>query len=279
MKKNKDNIEFGCFSISLPNEISAVFTIFEDLADCFQTEFQSEAVSILKKELKDISLKPKPNIDYESDYTHIDSRSADTIFEVAKVICNLTFREKCKMPSEIELENIYNILKNWKRPPSQKWRVGDILSIPLLDNTFAFGQIVGTHLTKRCPILALFNLKKEIELISQDELRNVFPLAVYNSNQDEIANYTFKILYNYEILVSPDRVKNKNSSGGVSLKALGNVYFGLAPWNVMYLENYFDSYLLPEIERPKNIIWLNEEERNQYRRKYFKIDENNNRIK
>lgn len=272
-------INFDFFTIQLPNESSAVFSIFEDLADFLGTEYQSEAFDLLKAKLKELDLKPKPNLDYESGFTQIDSKNADTIFEVAKTIHSLSVTKKKNEFSKSELDTIYGQLKKWKRPPRQKWRIGDIFSIPLLDGTFSFGQIVGTHLTPKCPILALFEIKQKLNIITTEELIEAKVLSVWNSDDEYIANHRYKILFNHEPITNPENVKNKKQSGGANIHDLANVFFGLEPYNVMFKEDYYDSFLQPDIERPKSIIWLNNEERNKYRREKFKIDENNNRIK
>mgnify|MGYP003575054466 CR=1 FL=1 len=271
-------IKFDFFTIQLPNESSVEFSIFEDLAEFFGTEYQSEAFDLLKTKLKILDLKPKPNLDYESGFTQIDSKNADTIFEVAKLIHSLSISKKKNELSKSELEIIYRQLKKWKRPPRQKWKIGDIFSIPLLDGTFSFGQIVGTHLTSKSPILALFEIKQEQNIITTDKLIGAKVLSVWNSDDEYIANHRYKIFFNHEPIVNPENVKNKKQSGGVNIHDLANIFFGLEPYNVMFKEDYYDSFLQPDIERPKNIIWLNNEERNKYRREKFKIDENNNRI-
>ena len=250
-----------------------IFQFFKNLADFFGTEVQSEAFELLRTELKKIELKPKPNLDFESDYTQIDSRSADTIFEVAKVIHKLTLPAKRIKIEEKQLEEINCELKKWKRPPRQKWKIGDVFSIPLFDKTFSFGQVVGTHLTAKCPILALFEIKQENSAVTIDQLLKARILSVWNSLDDDLANHTYKILFNAEIIALPERVKDKKKSDGASLANLANAYFGLIPYNVYYKDNYYDAYFQPDIERPQNILWLNEEERKKYRREKFKIDE------
>jgi hypothetical protein len=271
-------INFDFFTIQLPNESAAVFSIFEDLADFFGTEYQSEAFDLLKSKLKTLELKPKPNLDYESGFTQIDSKNADIIFEVAKTIHSLSVAKKKNEFSKSELDTIYGQLKKWKRPPRQKWKIGDVFSIPLLDGTFSFGQIVGTHLTSKSPILALFEIKQEQNIIATDKLIEAKVLSVWNSDDENIANHKYKVLYNEELIATPENVKDKKHSGGADIHHLANVFFGLEPYNVMFKEDYYDSFLQPKIERPKTILWLNKEERNKHRREKFKIDENNNRI-
>lgn len=272
-------IQFGHFSISFPSASFNVFTIFEDLADFFDTDYQSDAVKILKMELTKLNLKPKPSIDYESDNTQIESRNADTIFKVANLIMNLTIPEKQKKLTKKELEVILIRLKSWKKPPKQKWKVKDIFSIPLKNNTYSFGQIVGTHLTKTSPICALFELNKNDCSTTFEELSKCRVISVWNCSSEELDNHMFKTLFDCELISKPEKVKDSSVSGGASFQTLANIFFGLEPWNVMFKDDYYDKFFQEGIERPENIIWLNEKERIKYRREKFNIDENNQRIK
>jgi hypothetical protein len=274
----KKEIKIGPITILLPDEMSNRFTIFEDLAYLFNTSYQSDAVSLLKFEIDSLELKPRPSIDYESDFTQIDSVDPKTIFNVAKVILKLSKVENIKDVSEEDFISIYTQLKSWKKPSKQKWRIGDILSVPLINKNFAFGQIIGMH-SKNSPILALLDIVKAEDVISKEETKNLKFISAFNSDGEEINSFTYKILFNCEVLVDPQRVKNKNSIGGATLSSIANAYYGLEPWNVMANENYFADFLLPEIPRPKNVIILNHLERIKYRKEKFNIDENNCYIK
>lgn len=275
----KSEIQFGHFSISFPDYTFNTFTIFEDLADFFNVDYQSDAVKILKKELTQLELKPKPSIDFESDNTQIESRSADTIFKVANLIMNLTIPEKQITLTKTESDEILGRLQSWKRPAKQKWIIGDVFSIPLENSSYCFGQIIGTHITKRSPICALYELNKETHSTSFDELSRCRVLSVWNCDSEELDNHTFKIQFKSEIIVNPKKVKNPKISGGATFQTLANVYYGLEPWNVMFKDNYYDDFFQDDIERPKNVMWLNSEERIKYRKERFNIDENNNYIK
>lgn len=275
----ESEIQFGHFSISFPNASFNVFTIFEDLADFFNTDYQSDAVKILKVKLKKLHLKPKPSIEFESDNTHIESRNADTIFRVANLIMDLTIPDKQNKLTKKELEEILISLKAWKKPTKQKWKVKDVFSIPLRNNTYSFGQIVGTHLTKRSPICALFDLNKEDSSTTFEELSICRTISVWNCDSEELDTHKFKILFDCELISKPESVKDSSISGGASFQTLASIFFGLEPWNVMFKDDYYDKFFQEGIERPKNIIWLNEKERIKYRREKFNIDENNQRIK
>ena len=276
----QDFLKFGNIEINFPTVSIGYFSIFQDLVKLFGVEYQSEAVSLLKQELKKYDdLKPKPNIDYEADNTAIDSRSADTIFKVAEIINSLAVGDFRIHLSIDEKQEIYRQLKAWKRPPRQKWKIGDVFSIPLLDKTFSFGQIVGTHITVKCPILAMFEIKQVKSEVTIDQLLEARVISVWNADDEDLANFNYKILFNADIIVSPNKVKEKNRSGGASMSELANTYFGLVPYNVMYKENYYDEYLQPNIERPKNILWLNKKERNEYRLECFGVNENNEKVR
>lgn len=272
-------IRFGHFSISLPAYTSNKFSIFEDLADFFDLEYQSEAVKTLKKKIKELELKPKPSIDFESDNTHIESRSAETIITVSNLIMNLTVPEKRIRPTEIEIENILLKLKTWKKPEKQKWNVGDIFSIKLKDHSYSFGQVVGKHTANIEPICTLFELNKKDNLTNYNELKKCRPISVWNCGSLELDNFTFKIILKSEVIVDPKKVKDPKVSGGETFESLANVFYGLEPWNVMFEQTYYDTLLQKGVKRPKNIIWLNENERLAYRKEKFNLDENNNYIK
>ena len=276
----QDFLKFGNIEINFPTASIGYFSIFQDLVEFFGVEYQSEAVSLLKQELKKYEdLKPKPNIDYEADNTHIDSKSADTIFKVAEIINNLAVDEFKIHLSTDEKREILKQLKAWKRPPKQKWKIGDVFSIPLSDKTFSFGQVVGTHLTAKSPILALFEIKQEKSEVTIDQLLEARIISVWNADNENLANYKYRVLFDAEIIVSPNKVKDKGRSGGAEMDELANVYFGLIPYNIMYKENYYDEYFQSNIERPQNILWLNKEERNKYRLERFGVNENNERVR
>jgi len=141
------SMKYGILTMSLPNQSESYFSIFEDLAEMFVCDYQSEAVWQLKHTLKQITdLKSKPNIDYESYYTHIISRSPETIFKVAQCIHILTKIQKPEISAQ-ENDDMLMQLKKWKRPKKQKWKIGNIFSMKLKDESFLFGQILARHIT------------------------------------------------------------------------------------------------------------------------------------
>ncbi len=273
-------IKYGNIEIELPTETIGYFWIFQNLTDFFGVNYQSEAVSLLKRELKKYAdLKPKPNIDYEADNAHIDSRNADTIFKVAEIINDLAVDKFKTHLSTTEKQEILRQLKAWKKPKPKKWTIGDIFSMKLKDDSFMFGQVIGTHLTKKSPTCAVFELRKTAEEASIEELKKSRLISVENTDNEYLSNGTFKILFNAELFVSMEQAKKGKSTGDGTLLSLCNVYYGLEPWNVLYKDTYYDDMLLRGIERPKTVLFLDREARNKYRLERFGINENNERVK
>jgi|GEM_PF-1350860 len=274
----KDFIKYGNIEIGLPTETVGYFSIFQDLTNNFGVNYQSEAVSLLKRELKNHEdLKPRPNIDYEADNVHIDSRNADTIFKVAEIINGLTIDKLKIVVSDEEKQKILQELKIWKRPKPKKWKVGDVFSLKLKDETFMFGQVIGTHLTKKSPTCALFEIKKPINNTTIKELENSRIIAVENTDNECLSNGTFDVLFNAEPLVGVEKAKKGISRGDLILLELSNAYYGLEPWNVLYKDTYYDELLL--VERPKTVLILDREARNKHRLEHFGINVNNERVK
>lgn len=189
-------VKYGNVEIQLPDENLACFCIFQDLTKLFGVDFQSEAIALLKSELENhTDLKPKPCIDFESDYADISSRSANTIFLVAGIINDLVQKEEKIEVSDTDRQKVFKKLKEWKRPRPAKWKVGDVFSLKLKDNTFMFGQIIGTHLTPKSPTCAIFEIKCATEDVLFDELKGSRVISIQNTTGECLNNKTFKVLF------------------------------------------------------------------------------------
>lgn len=269
-------VKYGNVEIQLPDKNLACFCIFQDLTKLFGVDFQSEAIALLKSELENhTDLKPKPCIDFESDYADISSRSANTIFLVAGIINDLVQKEEKIEVSDTDRQKVFKKLKEWKRPRPAKWKVGDVFSLKLKDNTFMFGQIIGTHLTPKSPTCAIFEIKCATEDVLFDELKGSRVISIQNTTGECLNNKTFKVLFNAEPLADVKQVNKNKSTGDANLLCLCNAYYGLEPWNILYEDTYYDKMLLKGIDRPQRVILLDKEARNKYRLEHFGINENN----
>lgn len=272
-------VKYGNVEIHLPDENLACFSIFQDLTKLFGVDFQSEAIALLKNELKShTDLKPKPCIDFESGYADITSRSAITIFLVAGIINELVQQEEKIEVSDTARQEVLKRLKEWKRPRPGKWKVGDVFSLKLKDSTFMFGQIIGTNLTPKSPTCAIFEIRRSTETVSFDELKGSRVISVQNTSGECLNDKTFKVLFNTELLADIKQANKSKSTGDGNLLCLCNAYYGLEPWNVLYKDTYYDEMLLKGVERPQRVILLDKDARNKYRLEHFGIDVNNNYV-
>lgn len=294
---SQDFVKYGGFNITFPDASFNTFSIFEDLTEIFGVEYQSEAVSILKQELKNLTdIKPRPSIDYEADRTSIHSRNAETMFKVAEMINCLVVDGFHVALSENERKVILEQMRACKRPKKQKWSVGDVFSMELTDGTFMFGQIIDTGLSKGCAVLAGFELRKTVSTVSVAELEKSRIISIFHATCECLEKGKFSILINAKPIVVTKTVNkfgdaddyfrayiskskaivNKyfSTEDGVLLN-LCNVYYGLEPWNVLGKEDHYDKMLLAHVQRPKTALILNTEARNKYRLEHFGINENN----
>jgi hypothetical protein len=270
---------FGNIDIDFPNESINVFTIFRDLTELFGVDYQSEAVKILKSELTKLdNLKAKPNIDYEADNTHIDSRSYDTIFRIAELINSLCPEPHLKDLNKREKDKIHQVLKSWKRPKGVKYKVGQVFSVPLRNEQYMFGQVVGLNTLGISPVYVLFELIQEKKIVEFEQLI-VSPIAAASVVDGTlINNRTFEILGEFELLADSEIIPNYRKGHSTSdsiIQRIGNAYYGLIPWNVMYKETYYNDYLINTNRHPCSANVLSEKDRLEYRAEKMARAENN----
>jgi hypothetical protein len=272
----RKKILVGKIGISLPDENQSYFSIFEDLVELFGKEYQNEAAKILRSKLKDV--KPKPSIDYESDYTHITTSNVDTLIAVIDSIIELTiddYKNAFQEVNKAELNKIFTDAKK-NRPKPKQWDTGDVFAIPLTEKTFTFGQV----LNKKYCTCALFDIHSKNAILPVLEFKKLNPISILHlSNGDLLNNGQWQIIFNQEVTLNPDGGSGGKfgtigcvSYGQCGVMAdLAKAYWGLIPWNVMYDEYYYDKILLKGIKRPNSGIILSHEDRLKYRKEKFGI--------
>ena len=121
----------GPITINFPDENDNSFWLFEDCAELFGLEYQSDACKQLKAKLK--SVKPKPSMDYEADNISIRSANVETVLAVILAIIDLSNTTYKSAFEKIEIEELRNelILAKTNRPKPKQWDTGDVFSVPL----------------------------------------------------------------------------------------------------------------------------------------------------
>ncbi len=268
----------GPIKINFPDENDNSFSIFEDCAELFGQEFQSDAYKLLKAKLKDT--KPKPSMDYESDYLHVTTANVDTIISTIEAIIELSNSDyQAKFP-KLDIDDLKKEFTNVKknRPKPKEWATGDVFTIILKDNSFTFGQV----LDKKYCTCALFDFRANTDTLNSSDFKKLKPISILHlSNGDLLNNGHWKILFNEQVTLNPN-----SGSGGKfgdigsisygqcgALTDLADAYWGLTPWNALYKEDYYDKMLLKNVSRPKTAIILNSADRKQYRKEKYGIEE------
>lgn len=268
-------IQVGQITVNLPDENQSSFSIFEDLAELFGKEFQSEAVKLLKSQIKNV--KPKLSIDSESDFTSITTSNVDTLLSVINVVIDLSTNESKKsfvQVNQAELQKIFTSAKK-NRPKPKEWNTGDVFAIILADKSFSFGQV----LDKKYCTCALFDLRSDNQILSVQEFKKLNPISILHLHGDLLNNGEWKVLFNEDVKLNPNSgsggrfgdIGSTSYGSGEKLKDLADAYWGLTPWNVLYEENYYDKILLKGVKRPNVALVLNHTERKIYRKQMFGI--------
>jgi hypothetical protein len=267
----------GPIEIHMPDENQNYFSIFHDLAELFGTEYQKDAFRLLRDQLREV--RPKPNMDYEADFTHITTSSVDTIVAVIVAISKLVTEDHKAAFPELNIAEIKEIFTRAKknRPKPKPWQTGDVFAIPLLNKTFAFGQVLDQdHCT-----CVLFDAKSEVPLLEIGMIGSLQPVTIMHLGRGDLLNNGYwQVLFNHPASFDPASgfggrwgTVGCTSFGSCEKMAdLANAYWGLEPWNVMYEEDYYDKMLMKKLTRPKTALVLNEAERKRYRKEKFGID-------
>jgi hypothetical protein len=193
------NIDLKIFRIYLPNGDSKSFMLYHDFKELFGDEVQNNAVKKIKREIALLDIKKAPNIYYGDNHIGIRTGSAEIIFQIVKIIDNLSLPNFKLGFSNDDWSNLHNRLLLWKTPKRQKWKEGDIFAIELLDKTYAFGQVLSDT-----PTVALFDYKTEVKSISFKELETKRVLTIIHTTPNDLNNWNWEVLGNHKILVDKD---------------------------------------------------------------------------
>lgn len=279
MNANDSKLKLGPVVIHLPDATLKYFYINADLAELFGLEYSDEVPKKFNAALKALPTgrRPKLNIDFEGDNTSIKSPKAEMILEAALLINDLSIASFKKVISSKEVDQAKKALAAWKRPKKQNWKVGDVFSIPLSDGSYGFGQILDEQY-KIGISCALFELKSPTMDKPVKEICGTKVISVLHTTANLLNNFHWRVFGNF----NPVTKGSSGSSGEVnavgsssySPNVLGHLleaYYGLAPWNSMKDENYYDKMLLPgklfrpAMKRPKTAKILSPEERDALR--------------
>lgn len=274
---NEDlTVDVGIVKIHLPSAVSPSFLIAQSLGEEFGLETNYEAEEKLRVTLKGLNSDTykKVNIDAEAGCIFIsaNSKQGNHILEVAIVINQLAippFRQELD-PKHIEV--VRNALTTWKRPKPQKWKEGDVFSIPLSDGSLGYGQVLWQQV-KKSVTCALFGCRSK-EFLPIEEIIQSTIISVITTRSGELDNHKWKVIKNAPLKIEKSMVPWEHSGDpGVgskiyqesTLSSFLEAYFAIKPWNFLPAkDNFMDTLLLPGVSRPNNVVILTKEQKRLY---------------
>ncbi|MDQ0971511.1 hypothetical protein QFZ31_001389 [Neobacillus niacini] len=273
-------VKIGVLTMYFPDASSSDFFINEDLPEFFGFETSQEAAKYVRKKLKDkmeSSIK-KLKIEYETNGIFIASKKGEVIVEAAILINELIDIEI----SNTDIIEVIELVRNFKRPKKQKWAVGDIFYVPLSNGSFSFGQIIKDN--DGFPTCCLFNMNsneiKDINSIISTNIVSVLPIS-----PNSLDNNNWKIIGSTEVRVNveevvkgqPKKYKRRITQSTFpdeSLRNLSEAIIGIRPWNENVDEEYYDKMLLPDLTKPKSLLYLTRDEKiNRFKKMGYDLNE------
>jgi hypothetical protein len=271
-------LDIGIVKIHLPDAINPSFMIAQSLGEEFGLETNYEAEEKLRNTLKskDSDIYKKIKIDAESGcvFINANSKQGNSILEVAIIINKLAIQSFRQELTSEHIEDARKVLTTWKRPKPQKWQEGDIFAIPLSDRSFGNGQVLSHQNKKSSVTCAIFDCRSDVikpkgEIVQSDVISILTVKNLYDLNSDK-----WQVLGNDSLVKEKSNVPLKHSgTAGVGLKiyqeyilsSFIEAYFAIKPWNHLpFKDNFMHALLLPNVNRPHNVIILTKEQKKLY---------------
>lgn len=203
-----------------------------------------------------------------------DTKQGDSILEVAIIINQLAIPPYREELNSDYIEEVRKTLTTWKRPKPQKWKEGDIFSIPLSDGSFGYGQVLWHQNKKSTVTCAIFGCQGNGNMPIDTVVQSPVISAMTVKNLFDLNSGKWKVEGTHSLVLEKSNVPWEHSGAtGVDSKVYQEqtltefleAYFALKPWNAWLTDKFFDLFLLPGVNRPTNSIVLTREQKKEYR--------------
>lgn len=228
-----------------------------DLAGAFGLEFNRDArkklqIACRKAKLKGVSF------DSESDFVSIRS-GRDAIVGVAVLINLLSTPSLQVKLSDASIKKVRHQVLTHKVPPRSRWKVGDVFACPLLDGSFAFGQVLWesepvSRQGIRAPLCSLHDLKTSLASVNLSAILKTRVVSILQTLGEELDSGRWRIIGSAVVRRNPfngpcGRPGEVGSQSWDGYETLANAWFGLTPWNPDG-DDFLDEWLLRGVRRP-----------------------------
>jgi hypothetical protein len=259
------SVHLGVLEIVLPTAGASHCYIFHDLAELLGCEYNREARDRFEAEWKKRRKRGRLDIDCEADAVSIHA-GRDAILEAALLIYELAAPSVTR-PTSAEVEQARAAIKRHKRPPRVAWAVGDVFAAPLVDGSFAVGQVLWEWSSGRAPTVALFEKRtSDPGAVDLDDAVTTRTLAILHVQSASLDGGSWRVLGRRPVIIDPfSGPCGKPGEVGCAhwdgLEELANAWHGLEPWNRFFRTDHLDVYLVRGVARPASAVMLTADER------------------
>jgi hypothetical protein len=241
-------LQLGFLEIFFPDASDSTFWFMADLVPHLRVGYQHEAEGLLKKAWRAKTGAGRLSLDHEADFTFAHASKPETIVAAAALV-----HELAGAPLEAAaIEAALAQLRAWKRPRRQRWKVGDVFAIRMLDSAAAYGQVLGHHIVKS-PTTLLFETRHTGADLAIDDILALPIISILHTDGSLLDSGRWRVLGNAEPVVSPHCGPWKDrgiSTADSAIEYLANAWYGLEDWNAFVPEDRLDGELMAGRKRP-----------------------------
>jgi hypothetical protein len=158
------------------------------------------------------------------------------------------------------------------------WTPGATYAVPLTDGSFGLAQAIDAMM-ENVIYVALFADRFSELPVSAPPLRRESIVSLTATWRQHLNRGDWRFLGKTSLCAPKSAFPNeqfarngyvgaKHADAGLLAEFLSACH-GLLPWNVMYVEDYYDRYLAPGVSRPVNAVILDSVARTEYQRAHF----------
>lgn len=159
-----------------------------------------------------------------------------------------------------------------------RWAPGAVYAVPLTDGSFGLAQAIDAMM-ENVIYVALFADRFGELPVDPPPLRRESIVSLTATWRQHLNRGDWPFLGKASICVPKSAFPNERfarnwyvgakHADAALLAQFLSAYHGLLPWNVMYVEDYYDKFLAPGVPRPVNAVILDSDARTAYQRTHF----------
>ncbi len=143
MTTQRKTLRVGEIDVHFPDAVFSTFWFMHDVAALFSVETNAEAEERLRASLVTLREKEKIQVDHESDYVFVHAKRADAMISALRGAEHAAARS---LFAPGELDAAAREMSAWRRPKPVSYGEGDLVAVPLSDDTYGAIHVLAPHL-------------------------------------------------------------------------------------------------------------------------------------